>query len=136
MDQSAGNKLRKAARISGTLLFTVIFVVAILELIDNWGKPGTGLSLFLVFLFLAAGIGAAGLVLALWNECWGGFVSLVSFIAFNILAANNPLPGAGYPYFLLLTLVPSVLYLLYWRRNKNHGIRGRVTTDPSSEKSD
>jgi hypothetical protein len=114
MEKYSYNNLRKAARISGTFLALLILVLAILELIDNWGKEGTGLSNYLVFLGLSAGVGAAGLLLALKNEFWGGAVSLLSFIAFNILAAMNPLPGAGYPYFLLLTIVPSILYLRWW----------------------
>ena len=111
MDQSSNKKLRKLARISGTLLAAIILFVAILVAIDSWGKKGPALSTFNIILFLFMGVGTAGLILARWNERWGGIVSFLGFLVFNILAAVNPTPGSGYTILLLLPIIPSILYL-------------------------
>jgi uncharacterized membrane protein YccC len=115
MDQSPNKKLRKLARISGTLLAAIILFVVILVAIDSWGKKGPALSTYNIVLFLFVGIGTAGLILALWKELWGGIVSFLGFLFFNILAAVNPTPGSGYIILLLLPIIPSILYLRwYW----------------------
>ena len=120
MDQTSNRGLRKAARISGTLLVAFILIVAIAVLIDSWGKPGPGLSTFNKIMFFFEGVGAAGLVLALWKECCGGSISFLGFLVFNILAAFNPTPGSGYTIFLLLPIVPSILYLTWcWKERKS-----------------
>ena len=111
MNQSSNRNLRKVARISGTLLVAIILFVAIGVAIDSWGKKGPALSTYNIIVFLFIGIGAAGLILALWNECWGGIVSLLGFLVFNILAAVNPTPDSGYFILLLLPIVPPILYL-------------------------
>jgi uncharacterized membrane protein YccC len=127
MDQSSNKKLRKLARISGTLLAAIILFVAILVAIDSWGKKGPALSTYNIILFLFVGVGTAGLILALWNERWGGIVSFLGFLVFNILAAMNPTPGSGYIILLLLPIIPSILYLRWcWlekdTKNKIPGI--------------
>jgi hypothetical protein len=118
MEQSSINTLRKVARISGTLLAAVIVLVAIAVAIDGAGKPGPGLGTYNTILFLVMGLGTAGLLLALWNECWGGIISFLGFLGFNILAAVNPTPGSGYTVLLLLPIVPSILYLRWSWLNK------------------
>ena len=118
MNASSNNSLRKVARISGTILAAVIVLVAIGVSLDSAGKSGPGLSTFNIILFLVMGLGTAGLLLALWNECRGGIISLLGFLGFNILAAVNPTPDSGYTGLLLLTIVPSVLYLCWCWLNK------------------
>jgi hypothetical protein len=119
MDQSSNSGLRKVARISGTILVAIILLVAIAVAIDSWGKQGSGLGTYNSILFLFMWVGTAGLILALWKECWGGSVSLLGFLVFNILAAMNPTPGSGYFILLLFPLVPSVLYLSWCWLEKN-----------------
>jgi hypothetical protein len=118
MNSSSNKTLLKAARISGTILAAVIVLVAIAVALDSAGKPGPGLGTYNTILFLVMGLGTAGLLLALWNECWGGIISLLGFLVFNILAAVNPTPGSGYIVLLLLCIVPSILYLRWCWLNK------------------
>lgn len=119
MDQSSKRVLRKVARISGTLLAAIILFLTIAEAMESWGKPGPGLGTYNIILFMFSGVGTAGLILALWKECWGGLVSLTDFLVFNILAALNPTTGSRYFSFLLLSLVPSILYLSWCWLEKN-----------------
>jgi hypothetical protein len=108
--------IRLLARISGTLLVFICVSLCLMVLIDglNNPKPGPGLEAFNIVLFSVLGIGLVALILAWWFEGLGGFVSLISFVIFNILAACNPIPGSIYIFLLLIFLVPSLLYLYYW----------------------
>jgi hypothetical protein len=114
MTNASKNIIRKTARLSGLFIIVVIITLAFLELVDNWGKQTQPLSKYLIILFSVLCAGVAGLILSFRKEFWGGLISLLCFIAFNILAAKNPLPGARYPFFLIVTIVPSILYLLWW----------------------
>jgi hypothetical protein len=128
MNPSSNNTLLKAARISGTILAAVILLVAIAIALDSAGKPGPGLSTYNTILFMFMGLGTAGLILALWKECWGAIVSLLGFLVFNSLAAVNPTPGSGYTILLLLPIVPSILYLYWCWLNKQPKDKNIVNT--------
>jgi peptidoglycan/LPS O-acetylase OafA/YrhL len=102
------------ARIIGTLMVIFTLLIGIGELLEEHRGPNPGLNTFTIILFIVWGAALAGLVLALWKEGLGGIISLVAFIVFNILVAINPTPDSWYPFGLLLFLVPSILYLVYW----------------------
>jgi len=115
------NGLRWTARISGTLLvaFTLFFVIA--SFIDSMNRnnesPFASFSTLIVIIFIIWGIALAGLILALWKEGIGGFISLVSFILMYILNLFNTeasVRAGALPVFLIFS-VPSILYLIYWK---------------------
>lgn len=108
------NIIRWSARIIGTLMVVFTLVLVIGEILEEKKMPGNELGIYNIVVFVIWGAGLAGLLLALWNEGLGGMISLLCFIIFNILAAANPSPGSGYTPILLLYMLPSVLYLVYW----------------------
>jgi hypothetical protein len=111
--------IRWTARILGTLMviFTLLFGIG--ALFEEQSGPNPGLNTFTIITFIVWGAGLAGLILALWKEGLGGIVSLIFFIIFNVLAAVNPTPDSWYPIGLLLFMIPSILYLLYWWLEKD-----------------
>jgi len=109
------DSIRWTARITGTLMVIFVMLFAIGSLFEGLSKPApAAYNTYTIILFLIWGAGLAGLILAWWNERVGGLVSLCCFIIFNILAGTNPTPGSGYSIVLLLFMIPSILYLLYW----------------------
>lgn len=115
------NGLRWTARISGTLLvvFTLFFVIA--SLIDsmnrNNGSLFSSFSTLIIIIFIIWGVALAGLILALWKEGIGGFISLGSFILMYILNLFNTeasMRAGAFPVFLIFS-VPSILFLIYWK---------------------
>lgn len=116
------NTIRWSAVIIGTLIvaFTLLFFIG--SMLEGRNKPGHGLDTYTILTFVVWGIGLAGLILAIWKPGTGGLISLLSFIVFNILAAVNPNPESSYTVVLLLFLLPSILYLLYWWLKKRSTI--------------
>ena len=115
MNKPSSNRiLLWAARIIGTAMvaFTLFFFIG--YLIEGRHKTGPGPDIYTIIIFVVWGIGLAGLLLALWKPGTGGFISLLGFIAFNILAAVNPNPDSRYTIVLLLFFLPSILFLMYW----------------------
>ena len=115
------NGLRWTARISGTLLvaFTLFFVIA--SFIDSMNRnnesPFASFNKLIIIIFIIWGIALAGLILALWKEGIGGFISLGCFILMYILNLFNTeasVRGGALPVFLIFS-VPSILYLIYWK---------------------
>ena len=115
------NGLRWTARISGTLLvaFTLFFVIA--SFIDGMNRnnesPFAFFSILIIIIFLIWGIALTGLILALWKEGIGGFISLGCFILMFILNLFNTeasMRAGAFPVFLIFS-VPSILYLIYWK---------------------
>lgn len=111
--------IRWTARIIGTLMVIFTLLIGIGELLEEHSGPNPGLNTFTIILFIGWGAGLAGLVLALWKEGLGGIISLIFFIIFNVLAAINPTPDSRYTFGLLLFMIPSILYLLYWWLEKD-----------------
>ncbi len=114
--------IRLIARISGSFLvvFTVVFGIA--TFIDSLGRnTGNPLSTLILIIFGIWGIALAGLVLALWKEGLGGFISLVSFVTMCILNFFNPdAPDSrGAIMVFLIFSLPSLLYIYYWVLTKN-----------------
>jgi len=121
------NGLRWTARISGTLLvaFTLFFVIA--SLIDSMKRNNE--SPF------AWGIALSGLILALWKEGMGGFISVGSFIIMYILNLFNTeasVRAGALPVFLIFS-VPSILYLIYWKLMRDTFLH-KENTEPESSK--
>ena len=106
--------IRWAARIIGTLMvaFTLIFFIG--SMLEGRNKPGPGLDTYTIITFVVWGMGLAGLILAIWKPGIGGLISLLSFIVFNILVAINTNPDSSYTVVLLIFLLPSFLFLLFW----------------------
>jgi len=111
--------IRWAARITGTLMVIFVLIFAIGNFLEGHDKPKPDYNTYTIIIFVIWGAGLAGLILALWKEGLGGIISLLCFIIFNILTAVNTTPGSSYTYVLLLFMIPSILYLVYWRLKKD-----------------
>ena len=113
------NIIRWTARIFGTLLvvFSLIFFIG--SMIEDSHNQGLGLETYNIIVFAVLGIGFAALILAWWKEGLGGIIAFISFIVFNLLAAASPVKGSRYMFLLLIPLVPSILYLIYWLLKRN-----------------
>ena len=115
--------IRLIARISGSFLvvFTVVFGIA--TFIDSLGRNTAPppLSSLIQIIFAIWAIALAGLVLALWKEGLGGFISLVSFLTMCILNFFNPdAPDSkGAILVFLIFSLPALLYIYYWVLTKN-----------------
>jgi hypothetical protein len=127
MKKNPYNLLRWIARISGSLIVIFTLFMFIGEFIEGQQKqPGLNLSTYspiILTMFVIWGIALAGLVLALWKEGLGGFISLVSYILVYILNLFNKdasMRGSAIiiTVFLILS-IPSILYLVYWKLNKD-----------------
>jgi succinate dehydrogenase/fumarate reductase cytochrome b subunit len=124
--------LRWIARITGTLMvvFTLfIFIGELLE--DQQRQAGSGLASFtplMLVIFVIWGIALAGLVFALWKEGLGGLISLISFILVYVLNLFNKeasMRGNAITIFLIFS-IPSILYLVYWKLNKDKKRKAEV----------
>ena len=113
------NIIRWAARIFGTLLVIISLIFFVSSMIENYYKQGSVLDTYNIIVFAVLGIGFAALILAWWKEGLGGIIAFISFIVFNLLAAVSPVEGSRYMFLLLIFLVPSILYLLYWLLKRN-----------------
>ncbi len=120
MKKKSNNGLRWSARIIGALMAAFCFAFFVGYLVDGMNKPNNepGLAPFNMVIFVFWGIGLVALLLGWWKEGLGGFISLISFIIFNILAALNPVEGSGYFIGLTVFMVPSVLFIICWRLDK------------------
>jgi peptidoglycan/LPS O-acetylase OafA/YrhL len=119
MKHSTLSIIRWAARIIGTLMVIFTLIIAIGEMLEGISKPKSDFNTYTIILFVIWGAGLAGLILALWKEGLGGIISLLCFIIFNVLAAINTTPGSSYTSVLLLFMIPSILYLVYWRLERD-----------------
>ncbi len=116
------NSLRWTAIIIGILMVAFVLFFSIGYMLEGQAKPGNakGLDTHTIIGFVVWGIGLAGLIVAIWKPATGGFISLLSFIVFNILVAVNPNPESTYSAVLLIFLIPSLLHVLYWWKKKNY----------------
>jgi hypothetical protein len=112
--------IRWTAGIIGTLIVAFTLIFAIGYLLEGRNKPGPGLDTYTIVIFVVWGIGLAALLLAIWKPGLGGLISLLAFIVFNILAAVSPNPEASYTPVLLIFLLPSVLFLLFWFKKSSN----------------
>ena len=91
---------------------------------DQQRQAGSGLASFtplMLIIFGIWGIALAGLVLALWKEGLGGLISFVSYILVYVLNLFNKeasMRGNAITVFLIFC-IPSILYLVYWKLNKD-----------------
>ena len=113
------NIIRQAARIFGTLLVIFCLVFFIGSIIEGLQRPGPVLENYNIIVFAVWGIGLAALIQSWWKEGLGAIISFISFIVFNLLAAVNPVEGSRYMFILLIFLIPSILYMLYWFLKRN-----------------
>lgn len=64
-------------------------------------------------------IAAIGLIIAWWRAGIGGFISLFGFIIAEVLSLIDP--KFVFPLLIFaISLLPSILYLGYWWKGKNH----------------
>ncbi|MEX1014360.1 MAG: hypothetical protein WDZ80_04335 [Candidatus Paceibacterota bacterium] len=132
------NIIRWSARIIGTLIvaFTLLIVIGeTLESCKGGNATSETFNALMIITFSFWGAGLASLILALWNEGLGGFVSLLCFMIFILLIGVNPKPDVYFSIVLFIYLLPSVLYLFYWwlkreffeknHRCKSKGVDGR-----------
>ena len=113
------NIIRWSARITGTLLVILVLIFFVISTFFISNKEPTGHETYIIISWVVLGIGFAALIMAWWKEGLGGLISLISLIVFNLLAIFNPIEGSGYGFILLIILVPSILYLLYWLMKRN-----------------
>ena len=115
------NNIRWIAGIIGTLMvaFVLIFFIGYMFEGNKKSGNGPGLDAYTIMTFIVWGIGLAGLLFAIWKPGTGGLISFLSFIVFNILVAVNPNPDSSYTVVLLIFLVPSILFLLFWWLKKS-----------------
>ncbi len=119
------NWLRWIARISGSRIVVFTLFMAIGEFMEGQRRH-TGLTLtsytpIILTIFVIWGIALAGLVLALWKEGPGGIISLISYMLVYILNLFNKeasMRGNAIIIFLIFS-IPSILYLVYWKLNKD-----------------
>jgi hypothetical protein len=119
------NWLRWIARVMGTLmvLFTLfMFVGEFIEgLRRHEGSPLASFTPLILIIFVIWGIALSGLVLALWKEGLGGIISLVCFMLTYILNLFNKeasTRGGAITVFVIFS-IPAILYLVYWKLNKD-----------------
>jgi succinate dehydrogenase/fumarate reductase cytochrome b subunit len=119
------NWLRWLARITGILMvaFTLFFFIG--EVLESQQRPvGSALASYtplILIIFVIWGIALAGLVLALWKEGLGGIISIISYMLVYILNLFNKeasMRGNAITIFLIFS-IPSILYLVYWKLNKD-----------------
>ncbi|MEI6821354.1 MAG: hypothetical protein WCL51_05435 [Bacteroidota bacterium] len=120
------NTIRWTAIIIGTLMTTFVLLFGIGYLIEGLMKPNNGdangLKTGTIIGFVIWGIGLAALILAIWKPATGGLISFISIIVFNIMVALSTNPESRYSPVLLIFLLPSILYLLYWWLKKKSKI--------------
>ena len=113
--------LRLTARITGTIwvvFYLFLIVVGYLEGIQSKSStvpkpPDILLIASVVFLLIAL----TGLIIAWWRAGIGGIISLFGFIISGVLFIIDPKLIFSLPVFAI-SLVPSILYLVYWWRVK------------------
>jgi glycerol-3-phosphate acyltransferase PlsY len=121
--------IRWAARITGTLLVAITLLIGLGEMIDGYiNNAGSSAETFTplgIIIFITWGVALAGLVLALWKEKLGGYISLAFYIITYLLTLVNPeTPNKGRVYIVfLIFIIPSLLYLLYWQLAKNKPLK-------------
>ena len=113
------NSIRWTAGIIGTLIVALTLFFFIGYLIEGRNKPAPSFDISTILTFVVWGIGLAGLLVALWKPGLGGLISFLSFIAFNVMVALSPNPDSHYSVVLLIFLLPSILFLLFWGLKSN-----------------
>ena len=111
------NIVRWSASIIGTLIVVLTLLFFIGYLIEGKNKPAANFDISTILTFVVWGIGLAGLLLALWKPGTGGLISFLSLIVFNIMVALSPNPESHYSFVLLIFLLPSILFLIFWWLN-------------------
>jgi uncharacterized protein (DUF486 family) len=116
--------LRWIACISGSLSVVLTLFIAIGEFIEGQrrytGLTQTSFTPIILTIFVIWGIALAGLVLALWKEDLGGIISLVSYIlVYPEFIQQGSYNEGKCHYHLPYLLIPSILYLVYWKLNKD-----------------
>jgi len=113
------NSVRWTANIIGTLIVALTLFFFIGYMIEGRDKPAPNFDISTILTFVVWGIGLAGLLVALWKPGLGGLISLLSFIVFNVMVALSPNPESHYSVVLLIFLIPSILFLLFWWLTNN-----------------
>lgn len=126
------NWLRWIARVTGTLIVVFTLIIGVGEFIEGLGKhSGSPLASFtplMLTIFVIWGIALFGLVLALWKEGIGGIISLVSYMLMYILNLFNKeasVRGGAITIFLIFS-IPAILYLIYWKLNRDESRKADV----------
>jgi hypothetical protein len=113
--------LRLAARIVGTLWILIsitLFIGYYLEgLQRNKGTVPTPPDILGIFCVVCMAVALVGLMIAWWNEGLGGLISLIGFLLAGVLLIIDP--KLNFSPIFLIVLVPSILYLAYWRETNN-----------------
>ena len=117
------NLVRWVARITGTLLVVFTLVVGIGIIIDAAKNAVTPSSPLVKISFLFLGIALLGLLIALWKEGLGGFISLFCLLIGYIIGIFEPESDkVGMLIIDLVYAIPSFLYIFYWWMNKTNPV--------------
>jgi hypothetical protein len=114
---NSSNSLRWTARIVGTLWILIcvtLFIGYYIEGLErNSGTAHTNPDILRIFILVCMAVALVGLIIAWWNEGLGGIISIIGFILAGTLLIIDPKLDFS-PVFLIV-MVPSVLYLAYWK---------------------
>ena len=134
------NWLRWIARITGILMVAFTLFIFIGEFIEGQQRhAGSELASYtplILIIFVIWGIALAGLVLALWKEGLGGMISLISYMLVYILNLFNKaasMKGDAITIFLIFS-IPSILYLIYWKLNKEELRKAAIVKPENPDK--
>jgi hypothetical protein len=121
--KNLSTSLGLTARITGTiwiLFFLFVIIFGYLESIQikpgHVSQPNDILVIPIVACLLIA---LTGLIIAWWRPGIGGLISLFGFIIVEVLSIFSPKFTFPLP-IVFISLLPSILYLLYWWKAKNH----------------
>lgn len=118
--RNPSKNLRLAARIVGTIWVLILLFIFIGEFIEghtrNSGAARTPPDIFGIAIVICLGIGVAGLVIAWWREGLGGLISLLGFVVAGALLIVDP--KLNFSIIFLIVLIPSILFLAYWKDSK------------------
>ncbi len=110
------------ARVFGTVLVLFTLFIVIGEMIDGYHRNGKleTFTILQIATFIFWFFGLAGLILAWWKEGAGGILSFVCTVIFIILVIINANvnPEARFTVVLFIFLIPSGLFIIYWRLTK------------------
>ena len=109
------SSLRLLARIFGTIEAALLFYIGFNEFREEIANKSAAPLVTMInghyFLFVLLTLLFIGLLLAWWKEGLGGGIALACFI---VLFIGVPDFSVSFVLFMLLAIVPSALYFMYW----------------------
>lgn len=121
-DEDFLKTIRWIARIVGSLfiIFSLLFladdiIMGLTEKQDRISGSWNFIKIAISISFITA---ITGLIIAFWKESTGGLIGLTAMLISFVFMLYNQ--AASFNLVMLVFLVPSFLYLLYWSLSKRH----------------